>query len=290
MIIGTRLHIDLLVFSVFFSFFFCFLCSIVDSLLGFWVFLELAGLSIIPSFFYRTDSSLGKFYNSLLTYVIMSALSSVMLFGGILFVRFYYFIYLGFVLKFGLFPFRFWVYKIFVGSNWLFIFFLSVVMKFPILFFCFLFEGIRVSLVIVDRFVTIMMCTFFFWLFRFSWQYIWGHISIVSVSTLMVACFCGDSRVCFFVFFYYFVWALLCIVYFFEYDYLGGNFWCYFFLLLVTPLSLPLFYKFGVCFSILNSSVYLLIIWCLYNFSEQFFLYKVASDCFYSGVYNVWCG
>lgn len=283
-----RVHLDLLIFSIIFSIIFCLCCVVVDKLLGFWVFLELAGLSIVPSFFYGVDSRFGTFYNSLLTYIVMSSLASVLIFTGLIFIKLYFFVFLGFVIKFGLFPFSFWVYKVFMGRNWLFIFFLRVVMKFPILIFCFLLQGLDSLYVCLDRFVTIMLCTFLFWFFRFSWEFIWGHISIVSVSTLLVACFCRDSGISFFIYFYYFVWGRLCILYFLKFDALNGKFWFYFFLILVTPLSLPLFYKFSVRLAIINSYTFLLVIWCFYKFSEQFFLYKLAGDKIYSDVKKVW--
>ena len=286
-----RLHIDVVFFSFFFSILFCIACAIVDKLLRFWIFLELCGMSLIPSFFYSSKSSLQGFYSSLLSYVVMSGLSSVLLARGIIVKGLYFFILLGFIVKLGLFPFRLWIYRVFAGSNWVFIFLLSVVMKFPILFFCFLLQNNFMFIVYGDCFLTILMCSCFLWFFSQSWEFIWCHISLSSVSTLMVSCFCREFSVSAFIYFYYFMWASFCILYFY---YLGDNeglkkrFWVYCFLLLITPLSLPLFYKLSVCLAILYSSVYVLLIWCVYSFSEQFFLYKLGSDFFYSEVYNNW--
>lgn len=292
MTISRRFYSDLVLFSLFFSVFFCICCALVDSLIRFWVFLELCGLSIIPCFFCWQWSSVRGFYNSLLTYIIMSGLSSVLLVRGVLFSGLYYFVFGGFVLKFGLFPFRFWVYRVFRGSKWVFIFFLSVVLKFPVLFFCFLFQKANLGIVLGDCALTVLMCGFFIWFFTFSWEFLWCHLSLSSVATLVAACFCTDVWLCFFIYGYYFVWALLCVVYFNEVgrDYwtFSTEFWVFCFLLLVTPLSLPLFYKLGVCLALFYSSFYLLFVWCVYRFSEQFFLYKLASDRFYGGVYNCW--
>ena len=77
------------------------------------MFLELCGLSLIPSFFCFNEAGIYGFYNSLLSYVVMSGLSSVLLVVGILFCDLYYFIFFGFVVKFGLFPFSYWVYCVF---------------------------------------------------------------------------------------------------------------------------------------------------------------------------------
>lgn len=286
-----RLHVDIVLFSFFFSVCFCAACALVDKLLRFWIFLELAGMSLIPSFFYRSNRSLQGFYRSLLRYVVMSGLSSVLLVSGIIINGLYFFIFLGFVVKLGLFPFSLWIYRVFSSSNWIFIFLLSVVMKFPILFFCFLLQKNFMLLVYSDSVLTILMCSCFLWFFSQSWEFVWCHISLSSVSTLMVACFCSDFSTSLFVYFYYFMWASVCIVYFYflsDSEGLKKTFWVYCFLLLVTPLSLPLFYKLSVCLAIVYSSLYVLLAWCVYSFSEQFFLYKLGSDYFYSSTYNNW--
>nr|YP_009440987.1 NADH dehydrogenase subunit 2 [Moniezia benedeni]AOY40427.1 NADH dehydrogenase subunit 2 [Moniezia benedeni] len=286
-----RLHVDLVFFSFFFCILFCILCSLVDSLFGFWVFIELASLSVVPCFFFGGVTDVYGFYSSLLTYIIISGVSSVLFVSGLLFVGLYYFIYFSFVLKFGLFPFSLWVYRVFAESNWFFIFCLSVILKFPVLFFCFLYQNCNVDLVYGDCFFTLVVCCFFIWFFSNDWKFIWCHISLSSVSTLVVVCFSSEVWLCFFIYFYYFVWSLMCIIFFYcsvecKSSYVG--FWVYVMLLLVTPISFPLFYKLGVCVGIFYSSLYLLISWALYSFSEQFFLYKLSSDYFYSNVYNCW--
>lgn len=287
----NRLHIDLVFFSFFFSIIFCTFCALIDKLIRFWVFLELCGLSIIPRFFCIKDRKVSGFYSSLLTYLVISGLSSVFIVAGILFIDLYIFIFFGFVLKFGLFPFSLWVYQVFRKSKWFFIFLLSVVLKFPILFFSFLFQNVWLYIVLWDCRLTILWCCLLFWLFRFNWSFIWCHMSLSSVSTLLIACFCSRIDLCFFIYGYYFFWSFWCIVYFYYMTDNSGyiaNFWLYCFLLLVTPISLPLFYKLSVCMAIFYSSIYVLFIWSLYRFSEQFFLYKLARDYFYSGVYNRW--
>nr|UFQ89100.1 NADH dehydrogenase subunit 2 [Dollfusiella sp. MZUSP 7992] len=287
----NRFHVDIISFSLVFSLLFCFGCSLVDNFLTFWVFMELCGMSIIPCFFYNSLSGVQGFYSSLLTYIVMSGLSSVLLVTGIIISNLYFFILLGFLVKIGLFPFSLWVYRVFSGSNWFFIFFLSVILKFPLIFFCFLLQSGFTCIVYYDCAVTILMCSMFFWFFSSSWEFIWCHISLSSVSTLMVACFCSDFSICLFIYFYYFVWATFCIYYFFILGETNGaknTFWVFCFLLLITPVSLPLFYKLSVCLAIIYSSVYLLIVWSIYSFSEQFFLYKLCSDHYYSNVFNNW--
>lgn len=292
MVVVRLSHLDVIVFSFIFSLFFCFLCCVVDSLLGFWVFLELCGLSIVPSLFFNVECMNYKFYSSILCYIIMSGLSSVLLISGLLIVGLYYFVFFGFVVKFGLFPFMFWVYRVFSVSKWVFVYLSSVVMKFPVLFFCFLYEVEDLEIVYIDCFFTIFCCCFLVWFFRFSWEYIWCHISLTSVATLVVACFCSNIEVCFFIYWYYFVWSSFSIVYFALVssigDLKGYFFWVFCFLLLVTPVSFPLFYKLSVSIGILYSSIYLLLVWRMYRFSEQLFLYKLAREYFYVNVFKNW--
>nr|YP_007889815.1 NADH dehydrogenase subunit 2 [Taenia twitchelli]BAN15647.1 NADH dehydrogenase subunit 2 [Taenia twitchelli] len=283
---------SIVIFSIIFSIFFSFMCCLVDSMLGFWVFLELGSLSLIPSFFCNLGYSYYNFYSSILCYVIMSGLSSILLISGIMINSLYYFIFFGFSVKFGLFPFMFWVYRVFSISNWVFIFLLSVIMKFPVLFFCFLYEISDVSFVFIDCFFTIFVCCFLIWFFSFSWEYIWCHISLSSVSTLIVACFSSSVDICFFIYWYYFLWSSLTIYYLSVIsdisDFNSYYFWCFCFLLLVTPISMPLFYKLSVCIGVIYSSIYVLFVWSIYSFSEQFFLFKLASDYLYSCVFNNW--
>nr|QXU59578.1 NADH dehydrogenase subunit 2 [Haplobothrium globuliforme] len=291
MLFYTRCHADLVVFSVFFSVFFCGMCCVVSSLLGFWIFLELCGLSLIPSFFCHCDVTPTNFYSGLLCFIVVSGVSSVFLVSGILINDLYFFILLGFLLKFGLFPFIFWVYRVFSASNWVFIFLLSVVAKFPILFFCFLLQNGYVLFFYLDCGVTIFLCAALFWWLSHSWEYIWCHMSVTSVSTLLLACFSTDFFTCAFIYIYYFVWAFCSVFYFYVVGDAAGAknyFWLYCFLLLITPVSMPLFYKLSVCLAILYSSLYLLLVWSVYSFSEQFFLYKLCSDSFYAGVFNDW--
>ena len=287
----NHFNLDVIFFSVFFSFGFCSICALVDDLFGFWVFLELAGLSLVPSFFCNRGPGIRGFYDSLLMYIVVSGLSSVFLVSGLLFSRLYLFVYFGFIIKFGMFPFSFWMYQVFLDSKWFFIFLLRVVMKFPVLFFCYLYQVRNIGFVYLDCALTIFMCGLFFWLFRVCWEYIWCHISLSSVSTLIVACFCADEWVCFFVYFYYFLWSCACIVFVSMISRVSDfnwGFWWYCFLLLVTPVSLPLLYKIGVCIAIFYSSFYLLFVWSIYRFSEQFFLFKLGGDYFYSRIYKSW--
>nr|WCL38746.1 NADH dehydrogenase subunit 2 [Caryophyllaeus brachycollis] len=278
-------------FSVISSALFIFFSSCVDGLLGFWVFLELAGLAAVPAFFMTMTEGVAPAYGGLFHYVVMSALSSVCFVSGFIFDSLFYFIVYGFLIKLGVFPFMLWIYRVYSVSNWLFIFLLSVVLKYPVLYFCYILGGDMPLVLLLSCLVTVMLCGVGFWVWSNSWQFIWCHMSLSSVSTLLVACFCGDYFLCWFIFAYYVVWATACIYYFWGQS--GGmnieNSVAQFcFLLLVTPLSLPLFYKLSVCAALFYSSVYFLFGWAVFSFSEQFFLYKLCGDKIRVGVSNYW--
>nr|YP_009415153.1 NADH dehydrogenase subunit 2 [Atractolytocestus huronensis]ASL24618.1 NADH dehydrogenase subunit 2 [Atractolytocestus huronensis] len=278
-------------FSALLSSIFIFFSSAVDSLLGFWVFLELAGLAILPSFFIMPVVSLSGSYDGLLLYIVVSGLSSVFLVSGIVVSELYYFVLVGFLIKLGIFPFMVWVYRVYANSNWIFIFLLSVVMKFPVLYFGYLFGGSLSLYIVLDCCITIFVCSVVFWCFSQSWEFVWVHMSLSSVSTLLVVCFSADVAVCWFIYFYYGVWAVFCILFFYNFVGLvcsSWRIWGFCFLLLVTPVSMPLFYKLGVSLALFYYSGYLLLVWAVYSFSEQFFLFKLCGDTVISGVSNTW--
>nr|YP_009370869.1 NADH dehydrogenase subunit 2 [Khawia sinensis]ALK26533.1 NADH dehydrogenase subunit 2 [Khawia sinensis] len=284
-------NVGLAGFSVFASTIFIFFSSCVDSLFGFWVFLELAGLGAVPAFFLLLGSGLSGVYTGLFNYVIVSALSSVCFVSGFIFGGLFNFIVLGFIVKLGLFPFMFWVYRVYSVSNWLFIFLLSVVLKYPVLYFGYILGGAAVEILIVDCLSTVVVCGIAFWVWSNSWQFVWCHMSLSSVATLLFACYSGDFLICWFIFLYYSVWALLCVCYFYSLPFdrsYSRSVWLFCFLLLVTPLSFPLFYKLAVCVALFYSSLYLLLAWAFYSFSEQFFLFKLCGDVTRQGVINNW--
>ena len=286
-----RIYIDLVFFSIFFALFFSIFFMIVDRLVSFWMFLELCGLSIVPCFFFVGDSYMYGVYKSLFTYIVASGISSILIVSGILFVELYMLVVFGFLLKLGTFPFSLWVYRVFSGSKWYFIFCLSVILKFPVLFFCFIFHEVNKFIIYISCSLTMLMCALLFWGFSCDWKFVWCHISLSSVSTLLIACYSSRISLCGFIYAYYFFWGVLCCWYFKsvgEGKGVFGKFWFFCFTLLVTPFSFPLFYKLSTCVAIFNSSFYVLRVWCLYKVFEQFYLYKLASNCFYSRFYNLW--
>lgn len=113
---------------------FCVCLFMAKKLSIFWLFLELATLSLIPSFFLRRDSNC---LDRLFSYLVVSAISSSFIVCGLLFEGLLRFLFLGFLIKFGIFPFFGWVYKVVTGSNWVVVWGFSTLLKSPFLFMCY---------------------------------------------------------------------------------------------------------------------------------------------------------
>lgn len=126
------------VFSVACVVFFSAVLFFSDKLLMFWLFLELATLGLIPSFFLYLDRGV---LGGLFSYIIISGVSSSLIICGLLFDGFFILSVLGLFVKFGLFPFLGWVYVVVVRSNWLVVWGLSTALKRAFLFFSFFLRG-----------------------------------------------------------------------------------------------------------------------------------------------------
>ena len=98
-------------FSVF-TFVLCFFLS--KGLIMLWLFLELATLGLVPAFFLSRDVNC---LEGLFNYLVVSRISSSFIVCGFLFEGLLGFLLLGFLIKFGIFPFFGWVYKVVVNSN-----------------------------------------------------------------------------------------------------------------------------------------------------------------------------
>uniref|UniRef100_A0AAU7N3N5 NADH dehydrogenase subunit 2 n=1 Tax=Dollfustrema vaneyi TaxID=438518 RepID=A0AAU7N3N5_9TREM len=249
-----------------------------------WFFLELASISFIPLFF-----CVGSSVNlvSLFYYLIISGVSSGLLLSGILFEECVFFLVLGLLVKFGVFPFFGWVYSVIGGVNWLAVWGFTTLLKIPFILICFfLVVGLSWSNFII--FLCSVSCFFLsvlFWVFSANWSFCWCHMMLSSSSVLVSLSFSGCSfDSLFYIFLLYFVWASLVIYFFYwctSFESGSDNYFYflfyYCFLLLTFPISFPIFYKVLVCVSVFSCGLFFLTCWLLYSISEQ--LYFVFSAC-----------
>nr|YP_009169738.1 NADH dehydrogenase subunit 2 [Metorchis orientalis]ALD61612.1 NADH dehydrogenase subunit 2 [Metorchis orientalis] len=247
-----------------------------DNLLMFWLFLELASLSLIPFFFLYSDSGV---LVSLFSYIVISGVSSSLIVSGLLFDDLMVFFVAGLLLKFGLFPFLGWVYVVLVYSNWLVVWGVSTVLKSSFLFFGFILSGgWSLFLVEVCCFLTFLFIGFFFWLYTYGWVYYWCHTMISSSASFVIMSIELSPDLLLYVFLFYFLWASLVILLLSRLEGVSVlESGCCFFLiaLLVSfPCSLVIFYKLFVSFCIYSCGFLIFLGWVFCSVSEQFYLIK----------------
>lgn len=79
-----------------------------------WLLMELGAIRLVCCFFWVWSDGV---YLSLFTYVLVSCFSSSLIAAGFLFEGCFLLVCVGFLLKFGVFPFSRWVYSVFFGSK-----------------------------------------------------------------------------------------------------------------------------------------------------------------------------
>lgn len=102
------------VLSVVGTLFFCLFLFLRDSLLISWFCLEMSALCLVPAFFLGGSS---YSLSALFCYLIVMGVSSCFIVLGVSFSVLLIFAVVGFIIKFGLFPFRSWVYQVLTMSN-----------------------------------------------------------------------------------------------------------------------------------------------------------------------------
>lgn len=99
-----------------------------------WVYMVLATLAVTPCFLH---SSKNFAPGALFCYLVVMSVSSGLILTGVLTPPFFSFFLMGFILKFGVFPFMPWVYWVLKLVSWAPIYMLSVVSKVVAVFFTF---------------------------------------------------------------------------------------------------------------------------------------------------------
>nr|YP_010461152.1 NADH dehydrogenase subunit 2 [Carassotrema koreanum]UUF92001.1 NADH dehydrogenase subunit 2 [Carassotrema koreanum] len=255
---------------------FSFCLFLTDNISFFWLFLELGTLSLVPSFFLNSgDASL----SSLFSYLVASALASALFLCGALVEGFIFFLMLGLLLKFGVFPLYGWVYSVVLGSNWFVVWGLSTLLKSPFFLFSLLLGGEYIMLCSFLGGLTFISLAVLFWVFSFSWLHCWCHMMLSSSAALVVMGLSQDTLLLVSLFAFYIFWSSLVII-FLSYlssseTWQGNGFYFWFiFLLISLPCSLSIFYKLLSGFCIYSCFLVVFCSWVIYSVSEQFFMIK----------------
>nr|AYH51408.1 NADH dehydrogenase subunit 2 [Posthodiplostomum centrarchi] len=292
------------VLSVLLVVLFSFSLFLSENMVFFWLFLELIGLSLIPSFFYLYG---GVSFVTLFIYIVVSSVSSVLMLFGVLDSNLMFFFVLGFLVKFGVFPFMGWVYCVILGSNYVVVWLFSTFLKFPFVYICFFLSGLgdfSYSAVFLFCLVTFLFLSVWFWVSSYSWRCCWCHMMISSSVALVLMSVKGSMDLLFWFFLAYFFWSSLTIFYLYQIDSFGFSlnnsslaslrcpgllYWFGFiFFLLTTPISFALLYKVVMVFCVYALEFYTIFFWVVYSLSEQFFFFKYAASSYISKLSFSW--
>lgn len=244
-----------------------------------WLFLELCVLFLVPMFFLKSES---LNLCGLFKYLIVSSVSSSFLISGILFESFLFFVVLGLLIKFGVFPFLGWVYSVVKKSNWHVVWGLSTFLKVPFFIFPFFLMGVGSWIIYILCRTTFILLSLLFWVYTVRWRTCWCHIMLSSRASL-VAMSCGQELVRLLPFFLvYFIWSRLCLFFICsQEDFILLNPWsCFMFIFFLVsfPFSFSIFYKLLRAGYMFSCYFYVFACWVVYTISEQFYLLKFLVD------------
>nr|AFD18242.1 NADH dehydrogenase subunit 2 [Pseudorhabdosynochus yangjiangensis] len=105
-----------------------------QSFLLFWVIYEIGTLLTFPLFF-EGDNNSSSLFNSLIRYLVVSGLSSSLLFASIILNNWDFLFFIVLSLKLGIFPFNFWIFKIVQNVNLLLGYMILIIAKVPLIVF-----------------------------------------------------------------------------------------------------------------------------------------------------------
>nr|YP_009326180.1 NADH dehydrogenase subunit 2 [Paragonimus ohirai]AAP22069.1 NADH dehydrogenase subunit 2 [Paragonimus ohirai]APD26972.1 NADH dehydrogenase subunit 2 [Paragonimus ohirai] len=254
-----------------FIFSFCLFLS--DGLAMFWLFLELGALSLIPSFFLRLGDGV---LEALFNYLIVSSVSSSLMICGFLYESLLFLCFLGLLVKFGVFPFQGWIYKVLLSSGWVVVWGFSVFLKLPFLFMCFFLCSGGSFFLSVSCLFSFLFLGGLFWCYSYSWCHCWCHMMLSSSAVLVAMSVSGSAEALFCLFVIYGVWSSMVILFFSHIEKMGlvevGSYFLFLILLVSLPISVSIFYKLWMAVSIYFCYFPVFVAWCLYSISEQLFL------------------
>nr|YP_010505936.1 NADH dehydrogenase subunit 2 [Paragonimus skrjabini miyazakii]UXE35008.1 NADH dehydrogenase subunit 2 [Paragonimus skrjabini miyazakii] len=252
-----------------------------DGLSMFWLFLELSALSLVPSFFLRLG---GSVLEALFNYLVVSSISSSLMICGFLYDSLLFLCFLGLLIKFGVFPFQGWIYKVLLGSGWVVVWGFSVFLKIPFLFLCFFLGSGGSFFLNVSCVLSFFLLSGLFWCYSLSWCHCWCHMMLSSSAVLMAMSISGSADALFYLFVVYGLWGSLVVLFFSYLENMGllsvGAYFMFLMLLISLPISFSVFYKLWMAASVYFCYFPVFVAWCVYSVSEQLFLVSwLIKDC-----------
>nr|APX55319.1 NADH dehydrogenase subunit 2 [Paragonimus westermani] len=175
-----------------------------DSMSMFWLFLELSALSLVPSFFLRLGSGV---LEALFNYLVVSSISSSLMICGLFYDSLLFLCFFGLSMKFGVFPFQGWIYKVLLSSGWLVVWGFSVFLKIPFLFICFFLSSGGAFFLNVVCVLSFLFLGGLFWCYSYSWCHCWCHMMLSSSVVLVAMSVEGSGDALFYLFVVYTLWG-----------------------------------------------------------------------------------
>lgn len=140
-------------------------------------------LCLVPCFFIKRRA-----YRipAMAVYVVISGVTSSMYVIGIIDIKYLLVLLIAFYIKFGLFPFMYWVYMVGSNSKWLIIIVLTVFFKVRSVYLSFALGGsdCAFSLLGVGCLLSLIISGAMFWVKCPRWYHVWCHMTIRSRSVL----------------------------------------------------------------------------------------------------------
>nr|ADU04584.1 NADH dehydrogenase subunit 2 [Schistosoma turkestanicum] len=234
----------------------------------FWLLVELVSLSLIPCFF-NTCSNIN--FEGVTSYILAVSVSSILILVGVVYAEFFYFFLLGFMIKFGIFPFFGWVYKVFISSqSWLIVWLLSSVTKISMMYIFYFVSNLNGMLIGFVVLLSMIWLSILFWLVSHNWYVVWCHMMLSSSAILFYLMFFISFNDFVSMFIIYFFWSSCVMIY------LSGSMSIYGYILWLVsfPFSLALCYKIYMGYLVLSLGLIISVSWFLYSLFEQLYLIK----------------
>nr|YP_010350551.1 NADH dehydrogenase subunit 2 [Capsala katsuwoni]UOK11875.1 NADH dehydrogenase subunit 2 [Capsala katsuwoni] len=265
--------------SCIFCILFSFLSLTCANTLNMWLFLELSVLSVVPCFFINYVYS--NYYKGLLYYLLLSGVGSGLIFSGFLLVNEggNLISFIGFLIKFCLFPVGFWIYIVGNSVSWVVIWLITCCSKIcsPLLSVLFS-QDYYFSCSNTLCGMSFLFCGLYFWFGVSNLNTLWINMSVASGCVLFLLFIYSNSFISYILLVFYFIWSSLCI---YIISNLNGFYSVYsssyiMFSLYSIPLSLSFLYKILSVFSLIYCSIPwgLIFLFFFYGLSEQYYLFK----------------
>nr|QDO72069.1 NADH dehydrogenase subunit 2 [Schistosoma haematobium] len=242
-------------------------------ILMFWLFLEFCSLSMIPCLLQCSNLNVG---DSLLMYIFAISISSSLMLVGLLYCDFFFFFLVGFMIKFGVFPFIIWIYSVFINScSWIVCWCISILMKISLLGVSYFIYGYDSFIFELCAILGLLFSGLMFWLYSLSWFSVWAHMVVGSSSIMFYVLNLLGVDKFIFIFILYMIWGSGVLIYFSMFNgFVGYLIW-----LISIPFSFSFIYKVIYTYYLVDLSVYILLFWFIYCFLEQLYLFKwLASN------------